>query len=104
MGVGQGQESEGKGSKVSYPDIEVEILVGDGFDVEAYCGYSGDDFADLEASNMSAFGSHGWDGSRGGSVGVPLTYRGVLFSQRCPRGVPLSTSGFSYGFEDWTPY
>ena len=31
----------------TYPDVEVEVFVGYGFDVEAYCWYCGYDFADL---------------------------------------------------------
>jgi hypothetical protein len=31
----------------TYPDVEVEVLVRYGFDVESYRGYCGDDLADL---------------------------------------------------------
>lgn len=40
----EGGEGMGKGA---YPDVEVEVLVRDGFDVEADCRDGGDDFADL---------------------------------------------------------
>ncbi len=41
-----------------YPDVEVEVLVRDGFDVEADCRDGGDDFADLwlpQTPSISAF-------------------------------------------------
>jgi hypothetical protein len=31
----------------TYPDVEVEVLVRYGFDVESYSGYCGNDLADL---------------------------------------------------------
>jgi hypothetical protein len=31
----------------AYPDVKVEVLVGYGFNVEAYCWYCGDYFANL---------------------------------------------------------
>lgn len=34
--------------ETSYPDVEVEVLVGDRLDIEPYGGYSGDDFTNLE--------------------------------------------------------
>jgi hypothetical protein len=37
----------GKPGELAYPNIEVEVLVRDRLDVEAYCGYRGDDLADL---------------------------------------------------------
>ena len=47
-GVGEkrGGVCEGKG-RGAYPDVEVEVLVGYGFDVESDCGDRGDYFADL---------------------------------------------------------
>jgi hypothetical protein len=35
------------GGEGTYPDVEVEVLVCYGFDVEAYCRYCGDYFANL---------------------------------------------------------
>jgi hypothetical protein len=33
--------------RVTYPDVEVEVLVRYGLDIEAYCWYCGHDLADL---------------------------------------------------------
>ena len=38
-----------------YPDVEVKVLVCDGFDVEAYCRDGSDDFADLESVEEGRF-------------------------------------------------
>lgn len=32
----------------TYPDVEIEVFVCDGFDIEADCRDGGDDFADLD--------------------------------------------------------
>lgn len=37
---------------VTYPNIEVEILVGDGFNVEAYRGDGCNDFSNLNSSSQ----------------------------------------------------
>ena len=36
-----------RGLPTEIPDVEVYVLVEDGFDVEAYCGDCGNDFAEL---------------------------------------------------------
>ena len=40
---------------MAYPDVEIEVLICDGFDVEAYRGDCGYDFADLEAVEQGRF-------------------------------------------------
>lgn len=52
----KGGERERVGDRGSgpYPDVEVQILVGHGFDVEAYCGYRRDDLANLETVEESS--------------------------------------------------
>lgn len=44
---GEGARRAKGGGKGTDPDVEVEVLVRDGFDVEADCRDGGDDFADL---------------------------------------------------------
>lgn len=45
----EGRKKEGGWT---YPDVEVEVLVGYRFDVEAYCRDGGYDFADLRIPTM----------------------------------------------------
>lgn len=39
-----------------YPDVEIEVFVCDGFDVEAYSRYCGDDLANLPGRVISQMG------------------------------------------------
>ena len=66
------------GALATYPDVEVEVLVRDGFDVKAYCGYGGHYLADLSLS-VSAGPCDGWTGS-----GTPLVCTAALFFLHCP--------------------
>lgn len=37
----------------AYPDVEVEVFVGNGLDIEADCGYCGNHLPDLQAFPIS---------------------------------------------------
>jgi hypothetical protein len=50
-----GREREGKREEGAYPDVEVEVLVGYGFDVEAYGWYCRDYLADLVCWSVLLF-------------------------------------------------
>lgn len=45
--LGGSMRKEGKEKKMAYPDVKVEVLICYRFDVEAYCRYCCDYFADL---------------------------------------------------------
>ena len=45
----------GGGGGKSYPNVEVEVFVGDGFNIEAYGGYCSDNFADLRRHGSVSF-------------------------------------------------